>query len=1372
MQFIKRIIIFLVILVFCQTITSQTTEQIEPNFRKYSTKNGLSHNFVSSILKDQKGFMWVGTIKGLNRFDGYEFKTFNYNSSDKNSISNDNVISLVEHQPGFLIATAEIGLNIFDTQKEKFYRFYYNENNPEGLFSDLVYDLYRLNDCLYFIVTSRGLATMKVDINNGKPEITCTEDELAKKINEHVQYTGILSLTVDKDSILWLGTRYHGLLSMDLNSGKKEQFTFVDYAGFYSNQVNTLFDDNKGYIWVGTASQLYKLNKNSHEVKSYQYNSSDEFGVPSNVIKDIIRDEDGRMWFATYNGLGQYREETDDFLNFKQDEHNPGSLSNNFVHTLYNDGNGRLWIGTENGGINLYDWNRKDFHCLSYDVEDENSLSGPIINSICVDKKENLWIGTSGAGLDLFSPEKKKLKSFRHNPQDLTTISGNVVSAIRQDKNGNMWFGTWGFGLSKLSEGKYGSNDFTRPLHIPYNFISDIAEDSYGRLWVATSEGPLMKHPEKDTFLLLNTPDRMSFLGEICVDSNGFMYFPTLNDGLYVLYPNKDYLDQLNPDSSSIIHFKHDKKDTNSLPLHLLSMLTDKTGTVWLSTQGSGIIKIETPDNDITKTSEVVFKRINETDGLSDNVVLKILEDDNENIWASTSKGLSKYNYREEQFKNFYVEDGLLSNQFFWYAGNKDQKGNLYFGTTEGVNYFNPDKIKLNQEVPDALITDFMIMNNSVPISEYKNEKHSTIEKNIAYLPHVTLNHTDYIFSFTFSSNNYTLPERIKFAFMLEGFDKDWVYTNSYKRYARYTNIPGGKYVFKVKASNSDGIWSDNETHVNIRILPPWYETLLFKIISVLFLAVFIISFYYIRLAQINKQKKKLRIQVRNRTSELHRANMELLNQKNEIEIQKNEIEKQASELLHQRDELAQRNEEIKVNNEQLTKANENIMLLSEFSKSITSTLNIDSINKIIFEYVDSLIDVNNFGIGIFNRKTNSIDFPMMFEKGGKPLQFSSVLNDKTSCAAWCYKNQQEILSNDFHKEFNKFISDLHIRTTKIPGSVIYIPLNVENNRIGVLTVQADHKNAYSDYDFAMLQTLASSIAIALENANAYLKVREANKQLRIQTELLNETNIQLEERQQQIEEQAEELRAQSEELHKTNMSLQESNNTKDKLFSIIGHDLKNPLNAIMGFSELLVMRYDSITNEKKKFLLATLNESARSIFKLLDNLLSWARSLSGNIKYKPEELIIGDTINESLKLLNEMAESKDVTLKKHVQEQEKIICDKNILNTLLRNLISNAIKFTENGSIDVFVVKEGNKTTFEVRDTGAGMKPEVRDRIFDVKKSQSTKGTKGESGTGLGLILCKEFVDKLNGKIWVRSEEGKGSSFYFELPDMEIDEN
>lgn len=420
------------------------------------------------------------------------------------------------------------------------------------------------------------------------------------------------------------------------------------------------------------------------------------------------------------------------------------------------------------------------------------------------------------------------------------------------------------------------------------------------------------------------------------------------------------------------------------------------------------------------------------------------------------------------------------------------------------------------------------------------------------------------------------------------------------------------------------------------------------------------------------------------------------------------------------------------------------VNMLSEISKQITSGLKVENIIKTVYQQVNKLMDVAIFDVGIYNPSSGSLDFQGGIKHGEK-LPFSSeALSKQNSLSVYCFKRREQVIINDFKKDYNKYMPEMTApKGRNLPKSVIYLPLEVKENIIGVITVQSFTKNVYTNYHLDIMHNITSHTAIALDNASAYKQIEKQNLQLELQKE--------------KIQTSAEELK--------------KANSTKDRIFSIIAHDLKSPFNTMLGFSKLLVNKFEEYDVEEQKKFIGFLNHDIKNTYKLLENLLLWSSTQRGTIDFKPGKENLYSLSGETIELLSQLALNKSLTLINKIPEDIYVKVDKNMMLTIFRNLISNAIKFTPKGgdvTINARVLTNDDKqkyTEISVKDSGVGIVKEKWANIFELSDNISTKGTEGEQGTGLGLMLCKEFVEKHSGKIWVESEVGKGSKFIFTLP-------
>ncbi len=1103
-------------------------------FERVTMEDGLSSPTITSIKQDDQGFLWISTFNGLNRYDGYNFKVFRHDPYDSNSLSINEISEIYLDNQGYIwiIPVAGETINIYDSKTDKFLRFQLPPVDSNSTTRRNVNNV--IQDSLGYFWVSSESDLNKVVMKNMYDEhnyiITSYPVPSDNLVISEIYQNQSGKILVFSDTLLYFDEEREKLVSTH---------TFIQDDIL----VNSVGEDKNGNLWIGTNFGLYKL-KYSKESDTYEKVDIGRINVEPEGKNNILLDSKNRLWIGTESkGLYLFDTNKDTLVQFVYNETNNTSISSNTIFSLFIDGSGVLWVGTFDQGLCKYNLYKKPFYHLYSSPQNPNSLSGNVISSIHSTRDNEIWVGIDlNGGINKLVYENNNLNPniFRYIPD--TESNQNSVLSLVQRKNGDVWACRVGGAISVLKKNKMGHYNFEQEFFQWGYWKFNIIEDRDQRMWVGSWGNGLYKFDESGNYIaFLNDPEdprsiSNNIIWSIFEDNSGNLWIGGRENGFSILpYSEK------NKDTLKFINYKHEKGNPNSISNNMINVFCQaKDGTMWIGTS-SGLNKVIRQGNDfsnITEDNTLGFSVYHEKDGLVNEQVNGIVESDNGDLWLSTFGGLSHFVVSKDTFINYTVEDGLQGNEFWHNAYFKDQNGRIYFGGSNGLNIFYPDSIKPNPFVPKVAITDFKLFYKSVKVGEEVNGD-VILNKPINETSEIILSYRNNVLLFEFAALHFTNPKKNKYAYKMEGFDKNWNYVGN-RRDATYTNMNPGEYIFRVKASNNDGLWNNDGMAISLKILPPWYNTLLFYIFAGLIIVGTIVTIYYLRITQIKRQKVFLEKQVKKRTKDLNKANEDL-----------------------------------------------------------------------------------------------------------------------------------------------KYI------------------------------------------------------------------------------------NVQLEARQQQIEEQSEELKCQAEELTSTNKSLKETNATKDKLFSIIAHDLKNPLSSIIGFNEILIKKYDKLDDEKKlKFLIAMFN-STKNISGLLENLLSWARSQSGQLNLNIEEIQLEHLINSCVNLLKSLAQSKNNKISSKVDGTIIIHSDQNILNAVLRNLLTNANKFTEDGTIDIEAFKsDNNSITIEIKDSGTGISPKKLQTIFNIENSKSTEGTKGETGTGLGLILCKEFIGKLNGEIKAESELGKGSIFTIILPD------
>lgn len=870
----KKIITY--IFIFFIVIGLEAQQQIQLKFEHLSVTEGLSQSSVNSIAEDAHGFMWFSTLDGLDKYDGYTVTKY-YQDSTEGGLP-DNIINCVYSTPApnktLWIGTADHGLCLYDPVFDKFIQ-YSHKKKPNTLINDHVTCITGDNNILW-IGTEGGLS-MFDRANNIWKSFDAKNSDLK---NDFIKV-----LKFDNRGNLWIGTN-KGLYKLDT---ALLQFDFYNLdSGLPSMNILSIALAQDESLWLGTSKGLVRFNY--QKIKFELFAASNK--LPDQQINALLFDYQGIMWIGTQKaGLVRYDFKTGQMNNFPNDPTIPASLSVNTILFLYEDSKHILWIGTSLGGVDK--WNRVAFNLLVFRHNPYNpySLSSNRIRSIYEDDKGTIWIGTVDGGLNKWNPKKQKFIHYQ-----FTTIPGQKpdkhIRAILKDSKSRFWIGTANSGIAiidpktmKIKKTFYNiANDTTS---ISSNKIWRIIEDQHGRIWIATYGGGvnyLDNNQYKFKKIKHNNANPNSLSNDFCTtifeDKKGNIWIGTI-DGLNLYEPK----------SGKNTVFKHNLNDTNSLCNNrIYSVLQDSDGNMWIGTKG-GLSKY-------LGNNKFENFTVKNTD-LPNNVIMGMLEDSKSNLWLTTNQGLCKFNRKTHKTKTYDVKDGLQSNEFLVGSYFKTKKGMFLIGGINGFNAFYPEKIKTNPNKPYVVITGLMVSNQ-----EFKTDTNITDKK------FLKLSHKQNDLTFSFVAIDYILPEKNQYAYMLEGYDKKMIYCK-YQRTARYTNLPPGHYKFKVIASNNDGIWNTKGNYIDIYIKPAFYQTLAFKIGSIIFIIALVLTFYRIRMQMLKKQKKKLEEEVKRQTKEIREKNDEITVQNQVLIQQKEEIEKQRTIAIAQRDLISQHKKEI-----------------------------------------------------------------------------------------------------------------------------------------------------------------------------------------------------------------------------------------------------------------------------------------------------------------------------------------------------------------------------------------------------------------------------------------------------------------------------
>ncbi|MBU1680411.1 MAG: hypothetical protein KKD86_16430 [Bacteroidetes bacterium] len=838
-------------------------------FQHITIEDGLSQSSIFSILQDSKGFMWFGTTDGLNKYDGYNFTIYYSDETDSNSISGNSVTKLLEGSEGFIwIGTNEGVLNRFSRKDESFIHYNYNLPNSIALTTD-DYFSYPLS----FSRNSANTITAitEDDENNlwigtwGKGLVYFNKTSGAIKHYYNIPSdSGSLSsnrvtdIVKDKSGIVWISTLNGGLNKL-IGSPESNDVKFISYKtinssnGISSNQLIALFNDKYNSLWIGSfRSGVSILNSDQKQLPlkhakfiTYSNSVSNPQSISNNSVMSIIEDDYGEIWLGTFGGgLNYFDRKSNSFFSYKNDPFNENSIADNDVLSLNIDKSGVIWIGTHLGkGLSKLERNSVKFGLMQREIGNSNSLSDDVVWAIYEDENEILWLGTYKGGLNKVNRRKNLYTSFKQNPKNLFGIGDNHIRSITQDFMGNLWIGTYNNGLNffdKISE-KFLRLSGDSAINLDGNQVQSLFISGDSTLWIGIFGGGLASINLKDFYeaksinlrTFKNNPVDNNSLSDnrvytIVEDANGELWIGTYGGGL----------NKFDEKSKQFVSYKNTKNNRNSISSNnVLTIFEDSEGNLWIGTSGGGL-------NRFDKKTES-FERFTIKHGIKSKVIYGILEDNRKNLWFSSDNGLFKYNMKNADVTYFDLKDGLQSMEFSGGAYFKNSTGEMFFGGINGVNHFFPDSVKGNIYIPPIVISEFKIFNERV-----KGE-----------VEDIALSYTQNFFSFEFSALDYTNPGDNQYAYILEGLETGWHYTDALLRRANYTNLEPGKYIFRVKGSNNDGVWNHEGISVKVEILPPFWKTWWFMLLSIITIGSvvsFLISMRVKHLLAIEKLKLRL----------------------------------------------------------------------------------------------------------------------------------------------------------------------------------------------------------------------------------------------------------------------------------------------------------------------------------------------------------------------------------------------------------------------------------------------------------------------------------------------------------------------------------
>lgn len=767
---------------------------ISPSFaqRLYylGLEQGLSNNSVTSIYKDKYGFMWFGTLDGLNRFDGYNFTNYRKRVRDPYSLKDNIVYGITGTSDGKLYVGTSKGLSVLDYKSLKFFNVNFKSANPADSsvlpFNFEVQCVKARKDNEVFVGSDgSGLLVLK------QSSTVLLQIPLYDKAIPTTDYS-VESLGFDKDGHVWLLCRGFGLCAYNPKLNR------VDIVNATVKNGKSMTFNTNGDLWIGTdAGRLLILRRGSDKIEAFDI-PGEKLGL--NRIMDVCFENQRVLWVST-DGNGLFSIDIVAKAVLKTFVQSENSLLSNAINPIYIDSQSRKWIGTIRGGVNIIDPKKDIFKTFKNEPFNTNSLAHNTVFSFCEDGSD-IWIGTDGKGISVWNRKTNKFRTHLFKV-DKNHLGANQIPSIVKDDKGNIWIGSYGAGVSRFNKASQSFEDIPfqqKKRESIYAFRLFI--DREKNIWVSCLRGSVV-HTAKKGLYKYDTKSNQ-FKGvpfpvykdvfSIAEDHSGNLWLGTANSIL-----------KLNKKSGLVIQYH--------LGSSVRAIKVDKVGNVWIGAYGSGLWRF-TPWNN-------KFLLYTEENGLPNDGIVNIEEDNQGYIWLATNKGLSRFNPKQVRFENFYAADGLQSNQFYYNASAKLSTGELLFGGIKGFNMFSPSTIKADKDFPPLIITGVNVLN--APITTESNY----IEKatDVYDIKHVSLPFEKSMFSLDFAALEYTFPEKIQYAYILRGKDRAWNYTKNGIRSISYTGLTEGNYTLEIKSTNASGVWNPQIRTLTITILPPWYRS-------------------------------------------------------------------------------------------------------------------------------------------------------------------------------------------------------------------------------------------------------------------------------------------------------------------------------------------------------------------------------------------------------------------------------------------------------------------------------------------------------------------------------------------------------------------
>ncbi len=1266
-------------------------------FERLSEIQGLPRDNVTAFAQDRHGFMWIGTQAGLSRFDGHRLVNYRHVEGKANSLSEDWIQALQVDSQGTLWVGTRRGLQRYRPELDDFVSL----PLPAGAGS--------------------GQSHLQVNV-----------------------------LSVDAQGDLWVGTE-SGLFRYLFQS----QTFQVMSAGLSHPRILSLSLDQAGQMWVGTEAGVDRWQPGTSVLRNVKV-TSQGLAFAMAPAKVVLLDAQQLLWVVSEIGIQAWQLDAQGEV-LQRVYALPRPRSDAYM-AIFKDRQQQLWMGMETEGLWRWLPAQQRFEVLAHREADAHSVPKHI-SAFFHDRFGSLWVGTWASGAYRVDLESGGFNKYVHVPGDSSSLVENRIFSITSDRQRGLWLATYDAAIrldprtGRSTTYRFGKNEKeslnlsdthvswkdktavdwvlkhldpkTSQVKLP-QFSQDnplaevvryISSDPQGQLWLGSRGGlhrvdPVsgkvrtFRHNANDPHSLAQDYVRM-----LIVDHDGDVWAATYQG-----------LDRLKPGSERFEHFRNKPADPSSLVSDRVQYLfQDSQRRIWVGT-AQGL-------TELIKRSDgtVQFRRLPSALSLSSDPIGGILEDEKGRLWISTTSGITRYDPASDQVQNYTAQDGMIEGFYFANSAFKDSDGRMYFGGLNGLTGFHPDDIRENTKPPQLALTAIRVNNEALKPGQ--SVQGLLLTSSFMDLRSLKLGSAHETLTFEFAALHFADPQRNRYAYKLQGYDKDWVHPVQGQRTASYTNLPPGSYVFQVKAANKDGFWSDQSIHLDLRVQPAYWATWWFRLLAALALMGLLWALLHARLAALTRQKMQLAAQVSARTAELSEEKQRVENTMALLVDQKREVERQ-KEIVEQ--------------------AHGNISTLSEMGRRITANLDQDVILLSVHGHVAQLMPVDGFGLGLLDPLSDCLDFPYLFDG---PLNRSGLLMSKPTPS-----RPLEVQPSYLEWACVNSAKPRHCRTEASPVIQIFgvdcceallAPLLVNGQVRGLMGVYSQKTGVYQTWHLDMLATLAAYSAIALENASTFGRLRQTQEELVQQQKFA----------------------------------------ALGSLVAGVAHELNTPLgNCLLAastleqnssaFAERLNQGSVGLRRSELKDFVADVSRSAQLLMRGLSRSAELVRSFKEVAVDRSSQLRRSFSLKH---LVDDVLETLANELKNKGHEwQVEIPADLEMdsypgpLGQVLSNLVKNSILHgfeTRRGGrirISASLIRDGAERSEMPRlrmsysDDGRGIAAEHLERVFDPFFTTKL----GQGGSGLGMSISYNLVHSvLGGEITVQSDEGGGVLFTLDLP-------